>query len=83
MGSTWDQPPPAAPPLTPKHGPREGSRRQIMAFFPIFANAWVSPMVLVVFPSPAAVGVVAVTRIRRPSGRSRRVLRKRRSILAL
>jgi len=83
MGSTWDHPPPAAPPLTPKQGPSEGSLRHIMAFFPIFTRAWVRPMVLVVLPSPAAVGVVAVTRISRPSGRSFRVFKKRRSTLAL
>ena len=39
IGTTWEYPPPAAPPLIPKHGPSEGSRNAIIAFFPSFANA--------------------------------------------
>ena len=82
MGRTWEYPPPAAPPFTPKQGPRDGSLRQIMAEWPIFARACVSPMVVVVFPSPAGVGVVAVTRTSLPSGRSSRLFMKFRSTFA-
>jgi formate--tetrahydrofolate ligase len=34
IGTTWAYPPPAAPPLIPKHGPRDGSRSAMTAFFP-------------------------------------------------
>ena len=44
-------PPPAAPPLIPKHGPRDGSRRAQIVFFPSLFNAWDTPTLVVVFPS--------------------------------
>ena len=68
IGTTWAYPPPAAPPLIPKHGPRDGSRRAMMAFLFILPKASPSPTVVVVFPSPAGVGFMAVTRTSFPSG---------------
>ena len=70
MGMTWLYPPPAAPPLTPKLGPSDGSRMAKLTFCPSFASAWESPTVVVVFPSPAGVGVMAVTSTSFPSGLS-------------
>jgi len=67
MGTTWAQPPPAAPPLTPNTGPREGSRRATTDFLPSFRRPSASPTEVVVLPSPAGVGVMAVTRISLPS----------------
>ena len=63
MGSTRDLPPPVAPPLTPKTGPREGSLRAATTFLPMRASAWVRPTDTVVLPSPAGVGVMAETRM--------------------
>ena len=83
MGTAWAYPPPAAPPLMPNTGPREGSRRAMTAFFPIRAIASPRPMEVVVFPSPAGVGLMAVTRISLPSGRSRTEERNASEILAL
>ncbi len=40
-----------------------------MAFLPISFSASPKPTVVVVLPSPAGVGVMAVTRISLPSGR--------------
>ena len=60
MGTTWLYPPPAAPPLIPKVGPKEGSRRQTATLLPNFPRAWVRPMAVQVFPSPAGVAVIAV-----------------------
>src|SRR5690606_30969840 len=54
----------------PKLGPSEGSRTQTTVLRPIRLSASPRPIVVVVFPSPAGVGLMAVTRIRRPSGRS-------------
>src|SRR5690606_41184851 len=62
--------PPAAPPFMPNEGPREGSRRHTAAFLPIRLRPSVSPTEVVVLPSPAGVGLIAVTRISLPSGRS-------------
>ncbi len=45
----------------PKHGPSEGSRRQIMVFSPMRFRASPRPTVVVVLPSPAGVGEIAVT----------------------
>src|SRR5258706_10535543 len=70
IGTTWAYPPPAAPPFMPKTGPREGSRRQMIAFLPIWWSASPSPTVVVVLPSPAGAGLPAVTRISFPSGLS-------------
>jgi hypothetical protein len=60
-------PPPAAPPFMPKFGPSEASRMQIMAFLPIRLRPSPRPTVVVVLPSPAGVGLIAVTRISLPS----------------
>src|SRR3546814_10550276 len=49
-------------PFIPKQGPRLGSRRQIIALRPIRARPSPRPTVVVVLPSPAGVGVIAVTR---------------------
>ena len=75
IGTTCAWPPPAAPPFMPNTGPSEGSRRQTMAFLPMRFSASPRPTLVVVLPSPAGVGLIAVTRISLPSGRSRRVSR--------
>ena len=49
-------------------GPREGSRIAIMVFLPILFKASASPIVIVDFPSPAGVGLIAVTKINLPTG---------------
>ena len=67
IGTTCAYPPPAAPPFIPKQGPREGSRRAIIAFLFNFANACPSPTLVVVLPSPAGVGLMAVTNTNLPS----------------
>ncbi len=69
IGMTCAYPPPAAPPFMPKDGPSEGSRKQSIAFFPMWLSASVSPTVVVVLPSPAGVGVIAETRMSFPFGR--------------
>ena len=51
----------------PKHGPRLGSLSATMAFLPIKLRPSVSPTEVVVLPSPAVVGVIAVTKINFPS----------------
>ena len=51
----------------PNTGPRDGSRRQMIAFLPIWLSASPRPTVVVVLPSPAGVGLIAVTRISLPS----------------
>ncbi len=53
----------------PNTGPSDGSRRQIIAFLPIRFSASPRPTVVVVLPSPAGVGLIAVTRISLPLGR--------------
>ena len=63
IGITWAYPPPAAPPFIPKLGPKLGSLRQTILFFPILHNPSFNPTEVVVFPSPAGVGVIAVTKI--------------------
>ena len=65
-GSTVARPPPVPPPFVPKSGPSEGSRIASTARFPIFARPSVSPIDVVVLPSPAGVGVIAVTTISFP-----------------
>ena len=57
----------------PNTGPSEGSRRQIIAFLPICWSASPRPTVVVVFPSPAGVGLIAVTRMSFPLGLPLRV----------
>ena len=83
MGTTCARPPPVAPPFRPNTGPSEGSRSAIRARSPIRLSASPRPTVVVVLPSPAGVGLIAVTRISRPSGRSRNDSMKGRVSLAL
>ncbi len=66
IGKTCANPPPAAPPLIPITGPNEGSRNAIIVFFPILERASAKPMVMVDLPSPAGVGLIAVTKINLP-----------------
>ena len=63
IGTTWAYPPPAAPPLIPKTGPSDGSRRHRSAFLPRWHRASSRPTDVVVLPSPAGVGLMAVTRM--------------------
>ena len=72
IGTTWVSPPPAAPPLIPNTGPSDASRRHATGLRPITPRPWVSPTSVVVLPSPALVGVMPVTQISLPSGRSAR-----------
>ena len=83
IGTTCAYPPPAAPPLTPNTGPKEGSRNAIIAFLPIFLNPSPKPTEVVVFPSPAGVGVIAVTKINFPFSLSALSFKKELSIFAL
>ncbi len=61
---------PGAMTFIPKHGPSDGSRKHTTAFLPIRFKPSFKPTEVVVLPSPAGVGVIAVTRISLPSGRS-------------
>ena len=63
IGTTCAYPPPAAPPFIPKLGPRLGSLRHTMLCLPILQSPSLSPTDVVVLPSPAGVGVIAVTKI--------------------
>ena len=56
-----------APPFIPKDGPKLGSLKQTIDFFPILLRPSLRPTEVVVFPSPAGVGVIAVTKINFPS----------------
>ena len=67
-GVTSDRPLPVPPPFSPITGPIDGSRRQTVALTPRRRSPCVKPMLTVVFPSPAVVGVIAVTTTRRPTG---------------
>ena len=66
IGTTCALPPPAAPPFMPKFGPSEASRMQIAARLPMRLRPSPRPTVVVVLPSPAGVGFMAVTRISLP-----------------
>ena len=83
IGATCARPPPVAPPFTPKQGPSDGSRRQIIVRRPTRFRASPRPMVVVVLPSPAAVGLMPVTSTSTPSGRAAWALTKSRLTLAL
>jgi hypothetical protein len=72
IGTTWAYPPPLPPPLIPNTGPMEGSRRHSMTSLPILPRPWAREMDVVVFPSPAFVGVMAVVMMSLPSGDSAR-----------
>ena len=54
----------------PNTGPKDGSRNVAIAFLPIFCKPCTRPMLVVDFPSPAGVGVIAVTNTNLPSGLS-------------
>ena len=83
IGITCARPPPVAPPLAPNTGPTDGSRSAITVFLPMRLSASPRPIVVVVLPSPAGVGLIAVTRTSLPSGRSASESRKSRSSLAM
>ena len=51
----------------PNTGPKDGSRRQVIVLCPSWFNACARPMVVSVLPSPAGVGVIAVTNTSLPS----------------
>ncbi len=53
----------------PKHGPRLGSRKHTRDCLPKRFKPSLNPTEVVVLPSPAGVGVIAVTRINLPFGR--------------
>ena len=63
IGTIWLYPPPVAPPLIPNTGPSDGSRRARHTLLPCWASASARPIETVVFPLPAFVGLMAVTRI--------------------
>ena len=65
-GITLDFPPPVPPPFIPKTGPKDGSLKLVTADFPSLFNPCVNPIAVVVFPSPALVGVIPVTTINLP-----------------
>ena len=67
IGTTCEYPPPAAPPLMPNTGPKDGWRIQTAVFLPIRLSDIARPIVVTVFPSPSGVGVIAVTSIYLPS----------------
>ena len=83
IGTTCAWPPPAAPPFMPNTGPMEGSRNASTARWPSRLMPSAMPTEVVVLPSPAGVGLVAVTRISLPSGRSSSDCRYDSAILAL
>ena len=66
IGSTCAYPPPAAPPLMLNTGPNEGSRIATIARLPSRLIASAKPIVTVVLPSPAGVGLMAVIKINLP-----------------
>src|SRR6185436_18855792 len=53
IGTTCVMPPPAAPPLMPKTGPSDGSRRHATGRLPTTPSPCVRPTSVVVLPSPA------------------------------
>ena len=54
----------------PNTGPSEGSRRHSSGSLPIAPRPWVSETAVVVFPSPALVGVMPATHTILASGAS-------------
>ena len=83
IGTTCERPPPVPPPFMPSVGPIDGSRSAMTGRAPIRQSACPSPMVMVVLPSPAGVGVMDDTTTSLPSGWSRRAASARSSTLAL
>ena len=67
LGMIVDLSAPTAPPLTPKTGPKLGSLKTAKELTPILLKPSCNPIVVVVLPSPALVGVIAVTKTNFPS----------------
>ena len=67
LGTMVDFKAPTAPPLIPQTGPKEGSLKQASELTPILRKPSCKPIVVVVLPSPAFVGVMAVTKTNLPS----------------
>ena len=65
-GWIWEPPPPVPPPLMPITGPIDGSRSAAVARTPRRRSACVSPIEVVVLPSPPVVGLIPVTSTRLP-----------------
>ena len=82
-GTTLDNPPPVAPPFNPKTGPNEGSLSANIGDLPMNFRPCASPIDVVVFPSPAGVGLMAVTKMSLPSFLCSRVFMTFKSIFAL
>ena len=61
IGTTWEWPPPAAPPLIPKTGPSDASRMHRTGLRSRRLSASARPTEVVDLPSPAAVGLHPVT----------------------
>jgi len=68
-GMHCERPPPAAEPLMFIVGPPEGWRMQATTRLPRLPIPCRRPIVVVDFPSPKGVGVIAVTSMNLPSGR--------------
>jgi hypothetical protein len=83
IGTTCAYPPPAAPPLMPKTGPSDGSRRLSTGRRPMRPSPWVRPTAVVVLPSPAGVGFTPATQTMCACARSARRSMAPRSIFAL
>ncbi len=66
IGAICTFPPPVAPPLIPNTGPKDGSLKAKIDFFPMVLNPSATAMDIVVFPSPNGVGLTAVTKISFP-----------------
>ena len=66
LGMIVDFKAPTAPPLIPQTGPNEGSRKQAKELIPILLKPSCRPIVVVVLPAPALVGVIAVTKTNLP-----------------
>src|SRR5271166_927590 len=60
-GISCAAPPPVPPPFIPRHGPSDGSRSARHAHSPRRVSASARPILVVVLPSPAGVGVIAET----------------------
>ena len=69
--------------MIPKTGPKEGWRIQAMVFLPSELKAMDNPIVVMVFPSPSGVGVIAVTKMYLPRGLFFILFKTDKSILAL
>ena len=82
-GSTLALPPPVPPPLMPYIGPSVGSRKVATAFRPNLPIPCTKPTAVVVFPSPAGVGVIPVTTTSLPFGRPSVTFKASSEILAL